>query len=263
MKIALVQTEPIFGDLEGNLQVVSDVLADCRADLCILPELAFTGYQFRDAEELGGLAESRDGRQVRALRSMARQTGGALVAGFAEVDQGRFYNSAVLVDASGLLGIYRKVHLFDREKELFTPGDMGFPVFEYRGVVVGLMICFDWLFPEAARSLALAGAQVIVHPANLVLPYCQDAMVTRALENRVFVATANRVGIEERLDGERLVFSGKSRLVGPDGTVLLDAPQGRTGLFSAEIDPARADDKAITSRNHVLADRRTEQYRVD
>lgn len=267
MKVALVQNRPRFGAVrenqEGVFRAMGQALASVQGpvDLWVLPELAFTGYQFRDQEELQALAEPADGPTVRALVRMSRTLGGALVAGIAERDGNCFYNSALLVSGQDLVGLYRKVHLFDREKELFTPGDLGFGVFEAAGVRIGMMICFDWVFPEAARSLALAGAQVIAHPANLVLPYCQDAVVTRAIENQVFVATANRLGCEERREGERLLFSGRSRLVAPDGTVILDGPADSPSVLVADIEPSRADDKHITARNHLLADRRPDQYR--
>ncbi len=261
MRIALIQTAPKFGAVSENLQKATALLKQTEADLWVLPELAMTGYQFRDEAELERLAEPADGPTFRALAEAAKDLRGHVVAGFPERDGDRIYNSAMLVGPDGLVGLYRKVHLFDREKELFDPGDLGFPVFDLGAARVGLMICFDWLFPEAARSLALAGAQVIAHPANLVLPYCQDAVVTRAIENRVFVATANRVGIESRRDGEQLVFSGKSRLVGPDGRVLLDGPAEDETVLTADVTPDEADAKNITPRNDVLADRRPDQYR--
>ena len=107
------------------------------------------------------------------------------------------FNSSVLVRPDGSREVYRKVHLFLDEKSIFTPGDLGFPVFEACGTTIGMMICFDWIFPEAARSLALAGAEIICHPSNLLLPWCQAAMVTRCQENMVLAVTSNRVGTRE------------------------------------------------------------------
>jgi predicted amidohydrolase len=184
------------------------------------------------------------------------------VAGLAErAPDGRIFNSAVAVDRDGFKGLYRKIHLFNREKEWFAPGDSGFVVLPLAGARVGLMICFDWIFPESARTLALLGAQVIAHPANLVLPFCQAAMVTRAVENRVFTITANRIGTEER-GGATLTFTGGSRVVAPDGTVLADAPADSAHAAVAEIDPVRADDKRATPKNDLFEDRRVEFYRA-
>jgi predicted amidohydrolase len=160
--------------------------------------------------------------------------------------------------AGDVIGTYRKVHLFDREKDLFEPGDRGFTVVAVSGVRLGLMICFDWIFPETARALSLMGAQVICHPANLVLPHCPQAMITRCVENRVFAITANRVGIEARA-GEELRFIGTSQVISPRGEVLVRAG-GDEVIQIIDIDPAAADDKMVTRVNHVLADRKPAFY---
>jgi len=123
------------------------------------------------------------------------------------------------------------------------------------------MICFDWIFPEAARTLALLGAQVICHPANLVLPHCQKAMITRSIENRLFIITANRIGTESKPGSEPISFTGRSQIVGPEGTVLARAPRARRMVALVEIDPALALDKRITPENDILLDRRPELYR--
>ncbi|MFO0767873.1 MAG: nitrilase-related carbon-nitrogen hydrolase [Nitrospiraceae bacterium] len=101
------------------------------------------------------------------------------------------------------LGCYRKTHLFFEETLFFDPGDSGFQVWDVGGAKVGVMICFDWFYPESARTLALMGADIIAHPSNLVLPHCPDSMVTRCLENRVFSITANRIG-RARLGAARI-----------------------------------------------------------
>jgi predicted amidohydrolase len=263
MRISLLQFAPGFGQVESNLQTIEGACRGLQSDLVVLPELCTTGYQFKDRKELSGLAESAEGASMWRLAGVARTCGGFLAYGFAEVKGDRVYNSAALVGPEGLIGLYRKVHLFDDEKRVFDPGDLGFPVFDLGDLKVGLMVCFDWLFPESARSLALGGAQLIAHPANLVLPWCQRSMPTRALENRVFTATANRIGSEERLDGQRLQFTGMSRLVGPDGSVIADGPEEEQALITAEIDPTRALDKNITAANQVFADRRPDQYRME
>jgi predicted amidohydrolase len=125
---------------------------------------------------------------------------------------------------------------------------------------IGVMICFDWFFPEAARTLALKGAQMIAHPANLVLPHCPEAMITRSLENHVFTATANRIGRENR-GGNDLRFIGSSQIVAYNGALLTRMEADEEQLTVVEVDPERANDKVINSRNDLLKDRRTEQYR--
>jgi predicted amidohydrolase len=158
-------------------------------------------------------------------------------------------------------GIYRKVHLFGRERELFRPGDGGFATCNVAGVSVGMMICFDWIFPESARTLALLGAQVILHPSNLVLPHCPEAMKTRALENRVFTVTANRTGREERVAGETLDFIGQSVIYAPDGSALARAGREEETASAVEIAEEEALDKAATASNDLFLDRRPSLYK--
>jgi len=260
IRVGLVQTRPVRGRREANLEEVWSLLQEIRADLLVLPELFDTGYLFESKEELLSLAtEAPDGETCAFLVDLAGKLGGVVAAGMAEREGERAFNSAVLAGPEGVIGLYRKVHLFHYEKEVFTPGDRGFPVFQAGSLRVGMMICYDWRFPEAARTLALRGAQVLAHPANLVHPFCQDAMVTRCLENRVFSITANRTGTDSV--GERSVsFTGRSRIVGPGGDVLAQAPEEGSAALSVEIDPSLADDKRITPGNDLFADRRPDMY---
>lgn len=260
MRVAVIQFAPRFGEVKANLSAIEEALGGFTADLVVLPELCTTGYQFRDRAELERYAEPASGPSLSRLREAAAGCGAHLVVGFAESDRGALYNSAALVGPEGTKGVYRKVHLFVDEKGLYAPGNLGFPVFDVGGVKVGMMVCFDWVFPESVRSLALAGAEVVAHAANLVLPYCQDAMVTRAIENRVFTVTANRVGEESRLPGDPLRFTGLSRVTGPDGKIIAQGPAEKPALLEADIDPALARDKYITEKNHVHSDRRPDQY---
>ena len=172
------------------------------------------------------------------------------------------HNTAVLVGPNGLILTYRKTHLFWDEFDIFTPGDLGFPVVDLPalGARVGIMICFDWVFPEATRLLALAGAEIVLHPSNLVLPYCQRAMVARSLENGVFTVTTNRIGTEQRTGKDALAFTGGSQILDTKGEKLAGFGAMEEGLALAEIDPAVAHDKMLTPRNDILGDRRPELY---
>jgi predicted amidohydrolase len=121
------------------------------------------------------------------------------------------------------------------------------------------MICFDWFFPESARILALKGADIICHCANLVLPFCQDGMITRCLENRVFAVTANRTGNENR--GEKyLAYTGRSQITGPEGNLLYRASAGADEIGVADIDVRLARNKRLNVYNHLLNNRRTDMY---
>jgi predicted amidohydrolase len=236
-------------------------LADARADLIVLPELANCGYLYAGPSDIAPYAEPADGSGpfLTALREAAASIDGVIVTGFAERAPEGLYNSATAVDADGVLQVYRKTHLFADEKLLFLPGDTGFQTFTHRGASIGMMVCFDWFFPESARTLSLRGAQIIAHPANLVMPYCQTAMVTRCLENRVFAITANRYGTED-LGEQTLTFTGASQMLDTRGQRLLEALGEGDSVAVCEIDPALANDKRVGRRNDLFGDRRMEMY---
>jgi predicted amidohydrolase len=259
--VGFVQFCPVRCDVGRNIAMLKELLHGVQADLLVLPELANSGYMYATPTDLAPYSEPGDGSGpfLSALQSLAVEAGGVIVAGFAELDGSRLFNAAVAVSPAGLMQVYRKTHLFADEKLLFAPGDTGFRIFEHRGARIGMMVCFDWLFPESARTLALRGAQVIAHPANLVLPYCQTAMATRCLENGVYAITANRYGVEE-LAGMSLTFTGGSQVLDARGGCLARAPAEGDVVMVCEIDPGSADDKKVGTRNHLFDDRRPALY---
>lgn len=272
MTLQVLQTNPAFGDVEANLDAAEALLAGGagEADLVVLPELFASGYFFPSTADAHALAEPvPDGPTVRRLERWARETGATFVAGLPELDASRrtprLFNSAVVVTPRGWLGTYRKTHLFYEETLHFAPGDSGFRVWTvttragapYR---LGVMVCFDWFFPEAARALALAGAQVIAHPSNLVLPHCPDSMPVRALENGVYTATANRIG-QESNGREAITFIGRSVICSPRRETLAEAPADAEAVVSASVDLALAGQTRLNPYNDRLADRREEWYR--
>jgi predicted amidohydrolase len=262
MKVGFVQNNPRFGEVESNLARIEELLNGQSADLVVLPELCATGYQFTSKKEARALAEPiADGPTCRALQKMAQAMDGTIIAGLAELDGDAVYNSAVIMGPDGVLGHYRKVHLFDSELDIFQAGNQPLPVIDVGPAKVGIMICFDWRFPESARSLALQGADIIAHPSNLVLTQCPQAMITRCLENRVFAITADRVGNEERVAGQPLKFMGQSQVVDPNGEILYRASIDGEEMQIVEIDIAIARDKRINPRNDLFKDRRDDLYR--
>ncbi len=260
MKIGFVQFEPLFGDVDGNLERVGELIRKSDADILVLPELFNTGYVFRSREEVDSLAEQvPEGKTTRVLCDMARDKGVFIVGGLAEKDGQQIFNGSVLVSPEGYVGRYRKIHLFFEEKLWFDPGDEEFRVYDIGICTVGIMVCFDWFFPESMRVLALKGADLICHPANLVLPFCQESMKTRCLENHVFAVTANRIGTEARGD-QSLRFTGMSQITGPDGSILSRGGDDSEEVQTMEIDPAAARDKSINDYNNLFADRRPGFY---
>ncbi len=255
------QMKPEFGKTRGNLDWIAAATEDAAADLLVFPELATSGYDFRSYGELSELAlDLKEGVEIKRLREIAGDTRTHLVVGVPERVREGVFNSAVLIEPEGETTVYRKLHLFDREKHLFSPGDRPPRVKSTAAGRIGLMICFDWLFPETARILALDGAQIICHPANLMLAYCQRAMFARSVENGVFTLTCNRVGSESRTD-RTLDFTGRSQILSNRGETLAQADSTSEQTIHARFDPRDADDKMITPSDHILNDRRGEFYR--
>jgi len=261
MKAGFFQFSPAFGKKDENLGKVSSVLKNTDLELLVLPEFFATGYQFVSADEVSELSEPiQGGLTTGFLSDLSREKDMYIVAGLPEKDGDTFYNSAILTGPDGFIGTYRKTHLFFEEKLFFSPGNTGFNVWKTRAGVIGIMICFDWFFPESMRALALLGAEIIAHPSNLVLPYCPQAMPTRCLENRVFAITANRTGLEERKEGQSLTFIGQSQVVSPGGEVLVKASENEEKLLTIDIQPQDARNKALNPYNDILKDRRPEYY---
>lgn len=259
LRVAAGQTEPNVEDVEATLRQAERTLSIAKSEdtrVLVLPELANSGYNFKDLDEVRTRAEPiPDGDFSEMLRDWSADDR-LVAAGICEVDRGLLYNSAAIFAGGKHVVTYRKAHLFSREREFFRPGNREPPVVSHWDYRFGVMICFDWAFPEQARILSLKGAQVILHPSNLVLDYGQSAMVTRSIENCVFTVTANRVGTERGL-----TFTGQSQITGTRGEILARASRSECGLIWADIEPSRADDKMITEYNHLIRDRRPELYR--
>jgi predicted amidohydrolase len=262
MKAGAYQFDCKFGEKEENFKKVASLVKDADLDLLVLPELFATGYQFRSQDEAAELSEPvPDGETTSFLTKLSKDHNIYIVAGLAESAAEGYYNSAVLTGPEGFIGSYRKTHLCFEENLYFTPGDTGFKVWDTEIGRIGIMLCFDWFYPESVRTLALQGAEIIAHPSNLVLPYCPDAMPVRALENRVFTVTANRIGTEDRKEGKPLTFIGQSLIVSPYGKVLSKASDNGEELTTAELDPLDARNKSLNRYNDILNDRRPDKYK--
>lgn len=263
MRIGVVQFNPVFGAVARNIAKAISLVRAGSADIWVLPELFATGYQFRNREEAFALSETIAGPTLKTMADKASAIGCWFCGGFPERAGEQIFNSAFLIGPEGDLFVYRKVHLFSREKECFDPGDGGFGVVPVLGVQVGIMICFDWFFPESVRTLALKGAELILHPSNLVLPHGPEAMKTRALENRVYTVTANRVGTESRVADEVLTYIGQSVIYSPRGEQLLALGREEEAGPVVDVPVESARDKQLTRHNNVLTDRRPELYELE
>jgi predicted amidohydrolase len=261
MRVGFYQFQPSFGRPRENAEAVAAAVRQARADLLVAPELATSGYVFASREESAGLAETLPGPSSELLQQACQESGGRVVLGIAEKAADGFFNSAALIGPDGVEGVYRKTHLFGEEKLHFAGGRTGFPVFTVQAggiqVRLGMLVCFDHFFPEAARSLALGGAQIICHPSNLVLPeYAQLSSRVRSIENRVFWVLANRYG-----SGRGKSWSSPASPVTAPTARSWSAPRLRRRLEVVEIDPRLADDKRITAAT-ISEDRRPEPYRL-
>ena len=267
VKIAGVQMDVALSDTETNLQRMEAALketASWGAALTILPECALTGYCFESLQEAMPFAEPVPGESTERMARVCRRLGVHAVFGMLEVDGERLFNACVLVGGEGVIGGYRKVHLPYLGIDRFaTPGDRPLDVHQVGDVRIGMNICYDGSFPEAARVMALDGADLIVLPTNWP-PGAQctaDHVInTRALENNVYYIAVNRIGTER---GFR--FIGRSKICDPSGDLLAEAPHEEAAVLYAEIDVDRARNKRLVRvpGKHQMdrfADRRPEMY---
>lgn len=253
MKIAIWQTGS--ADLERLRDRAREASA-VGARLLVTPEAFTSGYA---VPGVAGAAQPADGPWHAAIAAIAVAADVAILYGHPERDGDQVFNSATLVDRDGEeLTRHRKTHLYgDVDLATYTPGDGDLALAELDGVRVGVLICYDVEFPEAVRTLALAGVDLVAVPTALMRPYevvARTIVPARAYENQVYVAYANRCGSEGPL-----TYCGESCVVGPDGADLARAGSGDE-LMLAEIDPARL--AASRAVNTHLGDRRPELYRT-
>lgn len=260
-----IQTKPKMNDVQYNLTHMTELLIAAVSehpdtDLVVFPELATSGYQCGD--NFKQMAEVLDGNSVsvKQMGKLAKQTNTHIIFGLPERDPKNpdiLYNSQVFLDNHGnIIGQYRKVHLFDTEKKVFTPGNE-FKVFDSSIGRIGLFICYDAFFPEAARILALQNVDLLVNSTNWESPYSYDmdmVMSARALENTTYLACCNRIGTDTTLS-----FFGHSRILNPLGQVISDIKGETEGYTYASLDYEKAK-KMKNEYYTMLTERRPELY---
>jgi predicted amidohydrolase len=261
-RVACQQLAPVLGDLDANRAMCRDAIvaaAEAGADVVVLPELITCGYMFASAAEAFDAAVDPDDELLREWGSL----GPVVVGGFAERGVGgEVFNSAAVVDGSGVRAVYRKLHLWDNEQTIFTPGASPPPVVDTTVGRIAVVICYDLEFPELTRTVALAGAQLLAVPTNWPLfprpagePRASEVVIAMgtARMNRMAVACADRLGTER---GQQ--WTGGTTIVGVDGWVA--AETHKSGLIVADLDLEAAIDKKLTDRADVFGDRRPELY---
>ncbi len=231
VKLEIVQFAPAFPARDENWKRIRRWAERSRAEIVLFPELSSCGYMFKDTDELEPYADELRG--LSPLEELSRRTGKLLVGGFAERADGRFYNSAYAVAPDGT-SVYRKIHLWNREKLLFEEGHRPC-VIEHEGRRIGIEICFDLQFPELGAYLSRQGVELILAPTNWALdehgpsrglhPHAFLALAT-AYAYGICVAVANRTGRERGA-----LFPGQSCLVSPWGQIVtLGEDEGRRVL---------------------------------
>jgi predicted amidohydrolase len=266
MLVAVAQIEPRLGELDRNRELCLARLEEAAAQGCellVLPECASSGYMFASAEEALPFAEEIPGPFTTALQDACRRLGVHCVSGVLEREDDSLRNTAVLVGPEGLIGCYRKTHLPFLGVDRFARAGDEAPVFDTSIGRIGIEICYDLRFPELTRALALRGAEIVAHPTNWPLAARSNADVltrARAHENRIFLLTANRTGVER--DGE---FCGWSQICDVRGDRLVQAGEKGEALLVSEIDVAEAREKDIIPipgeyEMYLFGDRRPELY---
>ena len=268
VRVACLQMAPQVGDPDFNRQLSAARIreaAENGAHIVVLPELAQSGYVFTDLQEALSVAEQMDGVTLALWARLCKELGIVLVAGFCErLNRHQVANSAVLIQPDGQLTVYRKAHLWDTEKMIFTPGDQPPPVVMTPFGTLAVMICYDLEFPEWVRLAALGGAQLLCAPVNW--PAAPRPAGERAAEvvrvqanaavNRMFIAACDRHGQERGVD-----WVGGSVIVDANGYPLagrLNSDEER--MLLADLDLREAGDKSISAHNHVHHDRRPSLY---
>jgi predicted amidohydrolase len=269
-RVCAQQLDPVVGDLDGNRRQALEAIAqgvDAGAEVIVLPELVTSGYMFESVEEAAANAIAPDHEILREWADVARRHDVIIAGGFAEQGQdGKTYNSAAVFDLNGLRAVYRKLHLWDREKLWFEPGAEAPPVLETDVGRLSVIVCYDVEFPELTRIIALAGTQLLLVPTNWPLMDRPDgerpgevviAMGT-ARGNRMAVACADRTGVERDQP-----WTGCSTIIGADGWVAAEKAGDDAlsiGPVIADIDLELALDKRYTELADVFADRRPALY---
>jgi predicted amidohydrolase len=264
-RIACQQLAPVFVDLDANRRLTVGAIreaAEAGAEVIVLPELITSGYMFESTDEALEVAIGADDAILGDWSDEAARSDLVVVGGFCERgEEGRVYNSVAIIDASGVRAVYRKLHLWDREKLVFTPGSALPPVVDTRVGRISTVICYDLEFPELTRSVALAGAQALLVPTNWPLvprpeterpPEVVIGMAA-ARVNRMAVACADRLGLERGQE-----WTGGTTIIGSDGWVAAESRD--PGLVVADVDLELALDKRLTDQADAFGDRRPEYY---
>lgn len=289
VKVEIIQFAPKFKDIQSNFDYIITKVISSNADVVIFPEMAVSGYFFTEGEELKKYSLSSEYFLEGELQNISSNLNKVIIFGFPEIekvnDLENIFNSAIIISPNrNETTIYRKAHLFYKENFVFDKPNRDnifkfsnkekFKLYSERvnesrslfqpinisqfDLRIGLLICYDWRFPEFAKEYALNGADLIVYPSNLVTKVWENSFPARALDNRVYVAVANRIGSEQnnsnQQNNETLEFTGKSSFYDFNGNTLLKLSSDDEDSGLVEIEQNLSRNKDINSINNIFRD---------
>lgn len=284
VKVEIIQFAPKFKDINSNLEFIKSKVINSKAEVIIFPEMAVTGYFFIERDNLKKYSLNFDFFLEGDIQIISTELKKVIIFGFPEFDivEGidYIYNSAIVISPNkNETTIYRKAHLFYKENYIFDKPTRN-NLFKFSNIEseksysikvqnsqslfhpiylsdldlnIGLLICYDWRFPELAKEYAKNGADLIVYPSNLVTKVWENSFPARALDNRVYIAVANRIGKEENNE-EILEFTGKSSFYDTNGNIILKLSENNESSEMVEIDQSLSRKKDINSINNIFKD---------
>lgn len=288
IKLAMVQFSPIHKNIIPNYNFTKQQIKKTNADIIIFPEMSLSGYFFTDRETLRIYTKTFEDFAEGELQELATKLNKVIIFGFAEQDDKngiqKIYNSAILISPQKEeTFVYRKSHLFYKENDVFDKSDLTsiykfassevkqeyenkriqfnsnfIPMYlKHLDLNIGILICYDWRFPELARKYATSGADLLVYPSNLVTPYWLNAFPARAIDNKVFVAVSNRIGIEKSGE-EEVKFNGRTCFFNTNGEILTKFSESEFESQIIEFNHLESRNKRINEKNDVFVDLRND-----
>lgn len=266
MLVGAAQIDVSIGNKAANLAKCLRYLESAHQKgikLIVFPECALTGYVFNSFDEAFEMSEAVPGESTKVLEDACRKYDMIMAIGLLEKNGGELYNTAVLITPDGLCGKYRKTHTLVLGVDRFIRPGKELSTFLLQDIMVGITICYDQRFPEAARVMGLKGAQLIISPSNLpegAEVYANFVNRTRASENRLFIISCNRVGKERNVR-----FIGYSQIIDYSGEILAEGSETLEEIIKAEIIIEKADVKHVVNipgeyEFDIFGDRRPELY---
>ncbi len=268
VKVAAVQFNPQLGEREKNISRMVELAGKAfseKAQLLVFPEMSNSGYVLNTRSEAYDIAEQvPGGPTISAFAKITREANSYAVIGMLEREGDLIYNCAALVGPKGLIGKYRKNHIWDFEKNFNEPGNLGFPVFSLPFGRLAMCICYDAWFPETIRIYNLQGADIVCDPTNWVVvagvgpndkPLSPLIHMAQAHMNKLFVVCADRIGVERGV-----TYLGNSCICGPGGFIKGPASFDKEEILMAEVNLMESRKKVWTPYNHIIRDRRVDLY---